>query len=242
MCLLSQGGLSRKRTLRCVPRYYESNAGFYIIKRICVYIDGANFYGGLSSINFRYTDEKFDFERYVRYLTRGNVLVRIYYYNASLKQQLNKEPFRRQQRLFARLRKIGNCEVVLCKRKPRVRGDGEEYHVIKGDDVFLVLDMLGDAYEDKYDKAILMSCDGDFVPLVERVKKLGKEVDVCYFEGCVSEDLLRVVSGRVLIDKKIVKKFFYEDKTLRKSFGKGKRKVIDTQKEKDEVRRVWKMD
>ena len=139
---MPQGGLSRKRTLRCILRYYESNAGFYIMERVCVYIDGANFYGGLRSISFRYTDEKFDFERYIRYLTRGNVLVKIYYYNASLKQQLNREPFRRQQKLFARFRKMKNCEVVLCKRKPRVRGDGEEYHVIKGDDVCLVLDML----------------------------------------------------------------------------------------------------
>jgi len=182
---------------------------FFNMKRVCIYIDGANFYGGLSSINPRYTDEKFDFENYIKYLTKDCSVIKIYYYNASLKQQLNKEPFRRQQILFSRLRKIKNCEVILCKRKPRIGEEGEEYHIIKGDDVCLALDMLGDAYENKYDKAILISGDGDFAPLAERVKGLKKEVDVCYFVECVSDNLLNLSNSRHLINKKTVKKFFY---------------------------------
>lgn len=185
---------------------------FKMVNRVYVYIDGSNFYGGLSSINPRYTDEKFDFENYIKYLTKNDLLIKIYYYNASLKQQLNKEPFRRQQILFSRLRKIKNCEVILCKRKPRTDIEGEEYHVIKGDDVLLTLDMISDAYENKYDSAILMSSDGDFAPLVERVKKLNKEVIVCYFKDCVSNDLLRKADKTKLINKKIVKKFFYVKK------------------------------
>lgn len=180
-------------------------------KRVCIYIDGANFYGGLTSINSRYTDEKFDFENYIKYLTKNYLLVKIYYYNASLKQQLNKEPFRRQQILFSRLRKIKNCEVILCKRKPRTDFEGGEYHIIKGDDVCLTLDMLSDAYENKYDKAILISSDGDFTPLIERVKKLKKEVDICYFKNCVSNDLLRASDKKNLINKKIVKRFFHKE-------------------------------
>ncbi|HJX50345.1 MAG TPA: NYN domain-containing protein, partial [Candidatus Nanoarchaeia archaeon] len=181
-------------------------------KRVCVYIDGANFYGGLRSINQRYTDEKFDFENYIKYLTKNCSLIKIYYYNASLKQQLNKEPFRRQQKLFSRLRKMKNCEVILCKRKPRISEEGEEYHIIKGDDVCLALDMLGDAYENKYDKAILISSDGDFAPLIERVKKLKKEVDICYFAECVSDNLINLSDNKHTISKKIVKRFFYVER------------------------------
>ena len=181
-------------------------------QKVCVYIDGANFYGGLTSINKKYTDEKFDFERYIIRLVKECSLVKIYYYNASLKQHLNKEPFRRQQVLFSRLRKIKNCKVILCKRKPRVDIEGEEYHVIKGDDVYLTLDMIGDAYENVYDKAILMSSDGDFTPLVKRVRKLGKDVNICYFKDCVSGELLKASSNNYLINKKIVKKFFFVNK------------------------------
>tara|TARA_Y100000310_G_C20435977_1_gene693749 strand:+ start:178 stop:771 length:594 start_codon:yes stop_codon:yes gene_type:complete len=197
-----------------------------MVVRVCVYIDGANFYGGLRFINPRYTDEKFDFENYIKYLTKKYSLIKIYYYNASLKQQLNKEPFRRQQILFSRLRKIKSCEVILCKRKPRIGVGGEEYHIIKGDDVCLTLDMISDAYENLYDKAILISSDGDFTPLVERVRKLKKEVDVCYFEDCVSDDLLRASNRNNLINKKIVKKFFFLKKKKLEKKEKKIRRIV----------------
>ncbi len=77
--------------------------------------------------------------------------------------------------------------------------------------------MLGDAYENKYNKAILISGDGDFTPLVERVKRLKKEIDVCYFSECVSESLLNAADNGHLINKKIVKKFFYVTKTKKQT-------------------------
>jgi len=60
-------------------------------KRVSVYIDGANFYGGLTSINKRFTDTKFDFENYVRYLIEKESLVRINYYNALIKKKVNEK-------------------------------------------------------------------------------------------------------------------------------------------------------
>lgn len=178
-------------------------------KRISVYIDGANFYGDMTSINPKYTDTKFDFEKYIKHLIGKNILVRICYYNGSLKRQINPVIFQKQQRLFSRLRNIENCEVIICKRKPRTDGDGNEYHIIKADDVCLALDMLGDAYEDEYDEAILISSDGDFVPLIERVKRLGKEVAICYFGDCVSGELLKNTDNNLLINKKVLRKFFF---------------------------------
>ena len=68
--------------------------------------------------------------------------------------------------------------------------------------------MLDDACENKYDKVILISSDGDFIPLVKRVKSKGKIVEVCYFKNCVSKELLRVVDEFKIIDKKILRKFF----------------------------------
>ena len=70
--------------------------------------------------------------------------------------------------------------------------------------------MISDAYEGKYDKAILISSDGDFTPLVDRVRGLNKEVEVCYFKDCISNDLLKASSKNNLINKKIIKKFFYK--------------------------------
>ncbi len=49
--------------------------------------------------------------------------------------------------------------------------------------------MISDGYENIYDTAILISSDGDFTKLVNKVKKKGKNVEVCYFSECVSNEL-----------------------------------------------------
>jgi len=53
----------------------------------------------------------------------------------------------------------------------------------KGVDVTLTKDMLAHAYQDHYDMAVLFAGDGDYVPLIEEVKRRGKNVVVCFFEG-----------------------------------------------------------
>lgn len=173
-----------------------------------VFIDGANFIGGLKSIKANYSDFKFDFERFCEDITKGNILQSVFYYNASLKQELNPEPFKRQQRLFAKLQKNPKWRVTLCKRQRRVDTQGKEYHTIKGDDIHLAIDMLSQAYEDGFDQAILISGDGDYKPLIDYVKKRGKKVFCYYFKDNISLDLLQTCTGGFVIDKKTVNKYF----------------------------------
>jgi hypothetical protein len=51
----------------------------------------------------------------------------------------------------------------------------------KGVDIALCKDMLSHAFQDHYDLAVLVAGDGDYVPLVEQVKRLGKLVHVWFF-------------------------------------------------------------
>ena len=51
----------------------------------------------------------------------------------------------------------------------------------KGVDVELALDVLDYAHDDRFDIAVLVSGDQDFVPLVRKVTSLGKQVLVAYF-------------------------------------------------------------
>ncbi len=53
----------------------------------------------------------------------------------------------------------------------------------KGVDITLTKDMLSHAYLDNYDVAVLLSGDGDYVPLLNEVKRLGKQVCVAFFTG-----------------------------------------------------------
>ncbi|MDA3836641.1 MAG: NYN domain-containing protein [Nanoarchaeota archaeon] len=180
-------------------------------RRVCIFIDGANFFHGIRTFGNQYSDLYFDFRKYFSELIENDDLIEIYYYNASLIQSYNKNLYWKQHKMFQRLRKINNCNLILCKRKPRMDGFGEKYHIIKGDDVYLTLDMISCAYENKYDKAFLISSDGDFAPLIEKAESLGKKVSVCYFKECVSNDLLNACSSSKKISKSTIKRCFLKN-------------------------------
>jgi len=58
-----------------------------------------------------------------------------------------------------------------------------EYEVSqKGVDTALIVDALDMAYLDRFDVCVLLSGDGDFVPLVRRLTQLGKYVLIAHFE------------------------------------------------------------
>lgn len=178
-------------------------------KRICVYIDGANFYGGLTSLNKNFSDLNFDFENYIKYLCKKDKIVRVYYYNALVRKKINEKIWKKQNKLFERLHKLNKFWVKLCTRKSRLNILGEEYYTIKGDDIYLALDVIEDCYNDKFDKVVLISGDGDFTELLKRVKKKNKEIEVCYFKACSSKVLLNQADKVHLINKKITNKFFW---------------------------------
>ena len=201
--------------------------------RASVYIDGANLLYGLRSLNRRYTDFKFDFEKFVKKITSGKELVQVYYYNAPLKLTKDPELAKQQQRFFSRLRNTDKFNVVLCKRQRRTNVDGKESFTIKGDDIYLAIDMLRDAYENRYDDAILISGDGDFAPLVVYVRQKGKRVENYHFVGNISLDLIKECNTNSIIDKKIVNRFFYreEQTTLAETdAGKKIKKFLDNKK------------
>jgi uncharacterized LabA/DUF88 family protein len=64
----------------------------------------------------------------------------------------------------------------------------------KGVDIALTTDLLSNAYRDNYDVAVLCAGDGDYVPLVEEVKRLGKVVYLLFFDGNPLNDKLMYAS------------------------------------------------
>lgn len=57
----------------------------------------------------------------------------------------------------------------------KVRIDGKTIYQTKEDDIRLALDMI--KLTDKYDIAILVSNDGDFIPVIEFIQGNGKKVE-----------------------------------------------------------------
>ncbi len=185
-------------------------------KRISIYIDGANFVYGLKSLHPKYSDYHFDFENYIRLIVGKDMLINIFYYNASLKQEVNPRRFKEQQKLLARLGKMPKCKIILCKRQKRFNEDEEEYYTIKGDDIHLALDMLNHAWENKYDKVVLFSGDGDFAQLARYVKNKKKEIQMVSFDELASRNLINEVDRCIFINKKIANRFFYREKIKNK--------------------------
>ena len=179
------------------------------MERVSVYIDGANFLYGLRSIKSRYTNFNFDFGRYVNHIVGKRVLIEVYYYDASLKSARDPELFKQQQVFFERLKKIDKFRVIICRRQKSTKSDGTDSFKIKEDDIRLALDMFRDATKNKYDTALLISGDGDFVPAVEYVKLEGKNVENYFFEGRVSYGLLSKCKASYPIDKKIANICFF---------------------------------
>jgi len=62
----------------------------------------------------------------------------------------------------------------------------------KGVDISLAKDMLVNAFHNNYDVAVLYAGDGDFVPLVEEVKRMGKVVYGVFFSTEGLSDELRL--------------------------------------------------
>jgi uncharacterized LabA/DUF88 family protein len=59
----------------------------------------------------------------------------------------------------------------------------------KGVDIALTKDMLSHAFRDNYDIAVLYAGDGDYVPLVKEVKRVGKRVHLNFFSLGLSSEL-----------------------------------------------------
>jgi uncharacterized LabA/DUF88 family protein len=64
----------------------------------------------------------------------------------------------------------------------------------KGVDIALAKDFLCNAFFNNYDVAVLYAGDGDYVPIVNEVKRMGKVVYVAFFYEAGLSPALRLAS------------------------------------------------
>ncbi len=139
-------------------------------QRIAVFIDVQNmFYSAMNIFG-----KKLDFEQVLRKIIRGRKCVRALAY-------IVQSPDVDQSKFLEFLDKIG----VEVKKKPlKIRPDGTS----KGDwDMGIAIDSINIA--PKADVIALVSGDGDFAVLVEKLKALGAKVEVYSFPASTAETL-----------------------------------------------------
>lgn len=165
--------------------------------RYCVYIDGYNVYHALHddinsdlkiphTPNYGYRKYKWLNYRQLASATIGpkDTIAEIYYFTAFAKWRSGS--FRRHKKYIKALRseqiKIVRGRFmkkhVLCHNCEKLFLTHEE----KGTDVNIALQILQDAIDDLYDRAIIISSDSDLLPAIEAVHKCvpDKEVGVMF--------------------------------------------------------------
>jgi len=180
------------------------------MKRVAIFIDGNNFYFGLRKL---YGKEKslknFSFIKFADFLAKKREVKDIFYYNAQLDREQNPNKYESQKQFFEKLRKISNFHLVLCKLlKRNITGTDKFYYIIKEDDIHMAVDMVENAGENKFDSAIIVSGDGDFVPAVQAVQRKNKEVENVYFKNSSSRNLQTHCNNSFELTRTILDSFF----------------------------------
>ena len=164
-------------------------------KRVCIFIDGSNFYHSLRD----FSNRKVNFQNFVSLLvgTSGTqTLIRTYYYNATRIKEDNSQQYEAQQRFFDALRRLPYFDL----RLGRLVRKGPSTVIEKGIDVRIAVDMLQMAYKNIYDVAILVSGDADYVPAIEAVKDVGKHVKLACMKKSRSIALANSVDQVIDLD------------------------------------------
>lgn len=141
-------------------------------EKVMVFVDVRNVLGAIGD-DLRYS--RIDFNGFIRNLTMGRYIVHSYAYDGHCDADGSDE------NLHNYLRRCG-CTVRLSNVH---RVDAGQ----KGVDVDLATDMVLFACRGYYDTAILVSGDGDFIPAVEKVKDMGKRIEVACFENTINDGL-----------------------------------------------------
>jgi len=176
-------------------------------ERIMVFIDGSNVYHIVKSLLPNKKQFDFNFEKLLNQIIGKRKLVRFYYYNAPLDRKKDEQSYMKQQRFFDKIRRIPKCNFILCRMQKR-KINGKIIYEVKEDDIRLAVDMVKLAYNDAYDTAIIISSDGDFVPAIQAVKEIGKNVENIGFENRISYHLQQEADKFVKLKRDIVESFF----------------------------------
>ncbi|HIE06086.1 MAG TPA: NYN domain-containing protein [bacterium (Candidatus Stahlbacteria)] len=154
-------------------------------ERIAVFVDSQNLYYSVKAI-YR---GKVDYNKLLYKIRRDRILVKAISYVVHPPEG-DIRPF------VSSLEKIG-YEVRL--KEIRIRGDGSA----KANwDMGIALDIL--EILDKVDTVVLVSGDGDFVPLLTYIRDQGKTVEVFSFEASTAYDLRESADRYESLDETII--------------------------------------
>jgi len=144
------------------------------MQRIIIFIDNSNIFKGFRKYNI-----KADYEKLKNIITRGRNLQGIFLYEGIM-YPMSPE----KKKWYEDLSNRSAYEI-------KVSFDKIAFNVAieKKIDIKIVIDIISLAYENAHDTAVLVSGDGNFVPVVKKVKELDKNVEVWAFRYSLANAL-----------------------------------------------------
>lgn len=154
------------------------------IERVIAYVDGFNLYFGLKEAGWRryyWVDIK---KLVTRLLKENQQLIVTKYFTARISGPPDKQ--KRQSIFLEALSTLTDFKIyyghylsstITCNKCGRNWLDFEE----KMTDVNIATEMLTDAFEDKFDTAILISADSDLVPPIRTIKRIYPQKRIVVF-------------------------------------------------------------
>jgi len=119
----------------------------------------------------------------------------------------NPKMYTEQQKFFEKLKKIDRLKIIFG-RLEKHKKDGKTFYVEKATDINIAQDLIFDAIDDKYNKAYLISNDGDFSGVVSSIiKKFNKEIVYVAIGNnkSISYHLKKVASKTIKITNEFIK-------------------------------------
>ena len=165
--------------------------------RVMIFMDGSNLHWGIRAYNKENkTNLKIDYKKLISLLLKNRVLMRVMYY-CSKPIPLGRTS---QVKFLDYLRHV---EIQVIEKPLKSRYDPvakRTYYVEKGVDVALATDLIGMAWEDAYDVAIIVSGDSDYVGAVGKVMGKGRNVEVASFRRNLSKELKNAALTKIILD------------------------------------------
>ncbi len=154
-------------------------------QRVAIFVDVQNMYYAARNL----FQSKLEFSKLLRHLVRGRTLARALAY-------IVERPGMEQNKFIEVLRRNG---YEVRKRIVGERNDSSN----RGDwNIGIALDAL--ALANKIDVAILVTGDGDFVPLVEKLAMDGVRVEIASFRETTSSDLYHAADQVHVLDEGVL--------------------------------------
>lgn len=180
------------------------------MSRYCFYVDGFNVYYALQERDAYHKYKWLNYRKLAESIIGNKDTIEgIFYFTTFVRWQ--PDSVRRHEEYIKVLRSVGveiiqgrflekNIKCHKCFRYFRT-------HEEKQTDVNITLKVLGDALDDMYDRAVIISADSDLLPVIKSVQKYApeKEIGVMFPIGRSSYELRQNAGFRRKMPEKLLK-------------------------------------